>query len=122
MLADFGDTMNSDSLEEEPTADSKAFYTKRLRQAEEEHARKEAHDSHLAKEYAQKMFDWGKVVLSQNHAMRKFMESVAVQIGMPAALVPPLPPHPGFCVSTSQNQSPEKCCYTWLCCSRGSVG
>ena len=49
--------MNSDSLEEEPTADSKAFYTKRLRQEEEEHARKEAHDSHLAKEYAQKMFD-----------------------------------------------------------------
>ena len=74
MLADFGDAMNSDSLEEEPTADAKAFYTKRQRQAEEERARKEAHDSHLAKEYAQKMFDWGKVVLSQNHAMRKFME------------------------------------------------
>jgi hypothetical protein len=47
---------------------------KRQRQAEEERTRKEAHESRLAKEYAQKMFDWGNVVLSQNHAMQKFME------------------------------------------------
>ncbi|RLM86565.1 hypothetical protein C2845_PM04G24650 [Panicum miliaceum] len=32
---------------------------KRQRQLEEERARKEAHESHLAKEYAQRMFDWG---------------------------------------------------------------
>ena len=36
------------------------------RQLEEERARKEAHDSHLAKEYAQSMFDWGKIALNHN--------------------------------------------------------
>ena len=40
--------------------------TKCQRQLEEERARKEAHDSRLAKEYAQSMFDWGKIVLNHN--------------------------------------------------------
>ena len=39
---------------------------KRQRQLEEERARKEAHDSRLAKEYAQSMFDWGKIALNHN--------------------------------------------------------
>ncbi|CAL5078980.1 unnamed protein product [Urochloa decumbens] len=80
---------------------------KRQRQLEEERAKKEAHEGRLAKEYAQKMSDWGEVVMSQ---MQRFMESLAVHTGMPAASVPNLPlppPPPGFCVSTSQTQSPE---------------
>ncbi|CAL4979876.1 unnamed protein product [Urochloa decumbens] len=45
---------------------------KRQRQLEEERAKKEAHEGCLAKEYAQKMSDWGEVVMSQ---MQKFMEA-----------------------------------------------
>ncbi|RLM64607.1 hypothetical protein C2845_PM16G04330 [Panicum miliaceum] len=50
---------------------------KRQRQLEEERARKEAHESHLDKEYAQRMFNWGKIVLNHNDSMQKFMEAAA---------------------------------------------
>ncbi|PUZ51086.1 hypothetical protein GQ55_6G145600 [Panicum hallii var. hallii] len=53
---------------------SRASVAKRQRQLEEERARKEAYESRLAKEYAQRMFDWGKIVLNHNDSMQKFME------------------------------------------------
>jgi hypothetical protein len=53
---------------------SRASVAKCQRQLEEERARKEAYESRLAKEYAQRMFDWGKIVLNHNDSMQKFME------------------------------------------------
>ncbi|PAN34687.1 hypothetical protein PAHAL_6G142900 [Panicum hallii] len=56
---------------------SRASVAKCQRQLEEERARKEAYESRLAKEYAQRMFDWGKIVLNHNDSMQKFMEAAA---------------------------------------------
>ena len=39
-----------------------------------EHIRKEAHDSKLAKDYAQSMLEWGRTVQSQFQSLQSFME------------------------------------------------
>jgi len=51
-----------------------AVVARRQRQEEEERSRKEAHDSHVAKEYAQNMLEWGRMVHAHNENIQKFME------------------------------------------------
>ncbi|CAN6244354.1 unnamed protein product, partial [Urochloa humidicola] len=83
--------------------------TKRQRE-EENHMRKEAQDSIMAKEYAQNLLQWGTMVQAYYDHMQRFMEVVALQNGMPTTAVPPplpLPPqHPTYGISPSPNPSP----------------
>ncbi|WVZ89659.1 hypothetical protein U9M48_036034 [Paspalum notatum var. saurae] len=84
---------------------------RRQRQEEEEHLRKEARDIQLANEYAQNMFEWGRMVHAHNVNIQKFMETVALLTGMPTTAVPsPLPPPPlppAYATSPPPNPSPE---------------
>jgi len=67
----------------------------RQRQEEENRMRKEAHDSCMAKDFAQRMLEWGRIVHDHYDNMRRFMEAVALHNGMPATSIPPLlPPMP----------------------------
>ncbi|CAD6269033.1 unnamed protein product [Miscanthus lutarioriparius] len=81
------------------------------RQEEEDRMRKEASDGRLAKEYAQNMLNWARMAHTHNENMQKFMESVALQTGMPLAAVPPLmpppPQPPTYAISPTPNLSPE---------------
>jgi hypothetical protein len=43
-------------------------------QEEDEQLRKEAHDSRVAKEYAQNMMEWSRMVHAYTENMQKFME------------------------------------------------
>ena len=54
-----------------------AVVARRQRQEEEERSRKEAHDSHVAKEYAQNMLEWGRMVHANNENIQKFMEATS---------------------------------------------
>jgi hypothetical protein len=47
---------------------------KRRRQEEVERIRKEARDTHSAKEYAQSMMEWGRMAQIHHENMQKFME------------------------------------------------
>lgn len=47
---------------------------RRQRQEEEERSRKEAHDSRMAKEYAQNMLERVRMVHARNENIQKFME------------------------------------------------
>ena len=51
-----------------------AVAARHQRQEEEERSRKEAHDSRVAKEYAQNMLEWGRMVHAHNENIQKFME------------------------------------------------
>jgi hypothetical protein len=46
----------------------------RQRQEEEQHMRKEAQESHMAKQYAQNMLLWGAMVQAHYEQLQKFME------------------------------------------------
>jgi hypothetical protein len=46
----------------------------RQRQEEEDRMRQEAGDSRLAKEYAQKMMEWGRVLHARIQSIERFME------------------------------------------------
>lgn len=64
----------------------------RQHQEEENQMRKEARDSCMAKDFAQRMFEWGRIVHDHYDNMRRFMEAVALHSGMPATSIPPLLP------------------------------
>lgn len=51
-----------------------AMAAKQRRQEEDERIRKEANDSHSAKEYAQNMLEWGIMVQLYNENMHEFIE------------------------------------------------
>jgi len=51
-----------------------AVAARRQRQEKEERSRKEAHDSRVAKEYAQNMLEWGRMVHAHNENIQKFVE------------------------------------------------
>ncbi|RLN22900.1 hypothetical protein C2845_PM07G12990 [Panicum miliaceum] len=63
--ATFNGTINEkEALPELKRSHTSVMAATRQRQ-EEEHLRKEAHDSELAKDYAQSMLEWGRTVQSQ---------------------------------------------------------
>jgi hypothetical protein len=51
-----------------------AMAARRQRQEEDERLRKEAHDSRVAKEYAQNMTEWSRMVHAYTENMQKIME------------------------------------------------
>ena len=123
--ATFNGTVNdSEVLPQLKGSHASAMAARRQRQQEEEQLRKEARDSRLAKEYAQTMMEWGRMVQDRDEKIQKFMEvrsdtdswtlilwqfqhnndihhissnlqSMAMHCGMPLEAVPsPLPPPP----------------------------
>ncbi|CAL5084017.1 unnamed protein product [Urochloa decumbens] len=84
---------------------------RRQHQDVEEQLRKEAHDGRLAKQYAESMLEWGRMVKARDENLQRFMETVAVQIGLPLTTVPyplpPAPPAPVYAISPSPNPSPD---------------
>jgi hypothetical protein len=51
-----------------------AMAARRQRQEEDERLRKEAQDGRVAKEYAQNMTEWGRMVHAYTESMQKFVE------------------------------------------------
>jgi len=51
-----------------------AMAARRQRQEEDERLRREAHDGRVAKEYAQNMMEWSRMVHAYTKNMQKFME------------------------------------------------
>jgi len=51
-----------------------AMAARRQRQEEDERLRREAHDGHVAKEYAQNVSAWSTMVHAYTESMQKFME------------------------------------------------
>ncbi|RLM60531.1 hypothetical protein C2845_PM14G09660 [Panicum miliaceum] len=71
-IAEYGKSL--EALHESKKSRASVIAAKSQRQDEDECARKEADESHLAKEYAQSMFDWGKIILIHTNTMQKFLE------------------------------------------------
>lgn len=71
----FNGTINDrEALPELKRSHASVMAARRQRQEEQEHIRKEAHDSKLAKDYAQSMLEWGRTVQSQFQSLQSFME------------------------------------------------
>ncbi|KAL6627760.1 hypothetical protein ACP70R_031486 [Stipagrostis hirtigluma subsp. patula] len=88
---------------------------KRQRQEDEERLkRRQAHDTNAAKMYAQTVLEWGKGIEQRDQNMQSFMQNVARQLGMPPSAVPaplpPLPPPPVYCASSSLDPEPDAHC------------
>ncbi|KAL6870899.1 hypothetical protein ACP4OV_014747 [Aristida adscensionis] len=84
---------------------------KRKRQEEDGRVQMEAHDCRVAKEYAQNMLEWGRVMQGHNATMHSFLQNMAAHMGMPSVAIPPPPPPPPppptYGVSASPNPSPN---------------
>ena len=65
---------DSEALADLKRSRASAMAARHRRQEEEERMRKEAHDSRLAKEYAQNMLEWGRMVHAHNENIQRFME------------------------------------------------
>jgi len=73
--ATFNWTINDrEALPELKQSHASVMAARRQCQEEQEHIRKEAHDSKLAKDYAQSMLEWGRTVQSQFQSLQSFME------------------------------------------------